>query len=132
MNKNINTGFMLWLKEVNRTPRCTLVSIRHLPVPPCSLLACAFCCYQRNLALYQDSFYIICYHYIASNQIHYYCCFHLARHGTPTPSLWRYSSVLGSTFLMLSLNFPLLLTQSPSPHRCLETAMLPPPMSSFG
>lgn len=100
-------------------------------VLPCSSLACAFGCYQRNLALYQDLFYIICYHYIASNQVRYYCCFHLARYGIPTPSLWRHGSVLGSTFLMLSLNFSLLLTQSLSPHRCLET-MLSPPMSSFG
>lgn len=73
---------------------------------PAHPLACAFGCYQRTLALYQDSFYIICYHYMASNQIcYYYCCSHLAGYGTPTPSLGGHISLLGSTFLMLSLNF---------------------------
>lgn len=119
-------------KKSAELPGAPLSASDTCQVPPCSSLASAFGCYQRNLALYQDLFYIICYHYIASNQIPYYCCFHLARYGTPTPSLWRHSSLLGSTFLMLSLNFPLLLTQSPSPHRCFETAMLPPPRSSFG
>lgn len=62
-------------------------------VPPCSSLACAFGCYQRTLALYQDSFYIICYHYIASNQDSYYCCFHLAKFDShPLPGETQFTS----------------------------------------